>query len=48
MDDHAGHDPDDGGRTTAPMQAFSAREAGVGAVVLLVGLALTFGLAVAL
>jgi hypothetical protein len=42
------HDDHDDGRVTAPMQSFDAREAGVGAVVLLVGLALTVGLAFAL
>ncbi|WP_338738861.1 DUF7550 family protein [Haloplanus salilacus] len=50
MDDH-GHDDhehnphgDAGGRVTSPMQDFSTGQAGVGAVVLLVGLAVTFGL----
>lgn len=50
MDDHGHenheHNPhgDDEGRVTSPMQDFSAGQAGVGAVVLLVGLAVTFGL----
>ncbi|WP_248896588.1 DUF7550 family protein [Haloplanus halobius] len=46
MDDHAHEDQDEDtdGRTTSPMQDFSTGEAGVGFVVLLVGLAVTFGL----
>ncbi|WP_276253538.1 DUF7550 family protein [Halomontanus rarus] len=36
-----GHDVDEG-RTTAPMSEFTTRDAGVGAVVLAVGLAVAF------
>lgn len=47
MADHADHDhhPDESeeGRVTSPMQPFDAAEVGVGFVVLLVGLAVTFG-----
>ncbi|GAB6860086.1 hypothetical protein ACFR97_02430 [Haloplanus litoreus] len=48
MDDHSDHDhhshSDDEGRITSPMQDFSTGQAGVGFVVLLIGLAVTFGL----
>lgn len=46
-DDHEDHsDHGDGSeRTTAPMQAFSTAQVGIGFAVLLVGLVLTFGLA---
>jgi hypothetical protein len=50
MDDHADHDhhPHGGeGRVTSPMQEFPTRDVGVGAAVLLVGLAVTFGLPLA-
>ena len=46
MDDHHddhGHD-EETGRVTSPMQEFTTGQAGVGLVVLLVGLAVTFGL----
>lgn len=49
-DDH-GHDhPEPEGivRTTAPQQAFDTRDAGIGLVVLAVGLVFTFGIALAL
>ena len=47
MDDH-GHDDhgDDEGRVTSPMQEFTTGQVGMGAAVLVVGLVLTFGLAV--
>ncbi|ESS07238.1 MAG: hypothetical protein A07HB70_00512 [uncultured archaeon A07HB70] len=35
-------------RVTSPMQEYTAGQAGVGAAVLVVGLAVTFGLALAL
>ncbi|WP_251343516.1 DUF7550 family protein [Haloplanus halophilus] len=48
MDDHAHEDhdshSDDEGRVTSPMQEFTTGQVGVGFVVLLVGLAVTFGL----
>jgi hypothetical protein len=46
MDDNSDHDHahDDEGRVTSPMQAFSTGQVGVGFVVLLVGIAVTFGL----
>ncbi|SDZ80737.1 hypothetical protein SAMN04488065_0470 [Haloplanus vescus] len=45
MDDHAHDDHhEETGRVTSPMQDFTAGQAGVGFVVLLVGLAVTFGL----
>jgi hypothetical protein len=49
MDDH-GHDDhgDDEGRVTSPMQEFTTGQVGMGAAVLVVGLVLTFGLAVGL
>jgi hypothetical protein len=51
MDDHSDHDHhphgDDGGRVTSPMQAFSTAQAGIGFLILLVGLAVTFGLPLA-
>ncbi|WP_435116166.1 DUF7550 family protein [Halolamina sp. C58] len=47
MDDHD-HDDGDEGRVTAPMQEFTTGEAGIGAAVLVVGLVLTFGLALGL
>jgi hypothetical protein len=42
-DDH-GHDDGDDGRVTSPMQEFTTGQVGVGFVVLLVGLAVAFGL----
>lgn len=42
-----GHDHDDG-RTTAPMSGFTTREVGIGAVIALVGLAVVFGVPLAL
>jgi hypothetical protein len=43
--DHDNHPHSDGeGRVTSPMQEFTTGQAGVGVVVLLVGLAVTFGL----
>ncbi len=49
MDDH-GHDDHGGdeGRVTAPMQEFTTGQVGKGAAVLVVGLVLTFGLALGL
>jgi hypothetical protein len=48
MDDRSNHDhhphSDGEGRVTSPMQEFTTGQAGVGVVVLLVGLAVTFGL----
>lgn len=44
MDDHD-HDPDDAGRVTAPMQEFSTQQVGLGLAVLVVGIAVTFGIA---
>jgi hypothetical protein len=47
MDDHSDHDhpnSDDEGRVTSPMQDFSTGQVGVGFAVLLVGVAITFGL----
>ncbi len=41
-----GHDLE--GRTTAPMSEFSARDAGIGFVVLVVGTLLAFGVPLAL
>lgn len=49
-DDHGhghGHGDEDG-RTTAPMSEFTGRQAGIGAVVALVGLAVAFGVPLAL
>ncbi|WP_425601455.1 DUF7550 family protein [Halolamina litorea] len=46
MDDH--DHGDDAGRVTAPMQEFTTGQVGVGLAVLLVGLVLTFGLALGL
>ncbi|SNR35263.1 DUF7550 family protein [Halorubrum vacuolatum] len=43
MADHS-HEPDPDARVTAPMQEFSGREAGIGAVVLLVGLVIAYGI----
>jgi hypothetical protein len=47
-DDHADHEHhphgDDEGRVTSPMQAFTTGQVGIGFAVLLVGLAVTFGL----
>ena len=47
-DDHADHehhphDDEEEGRVTSPMQDFTTGQAGIGFVVLLVGLAVTFG-----
>jgi hypothetical protein len=45
-DEHDSHDEHDGpaGRITAPMQDFTTGEVGVGFLILLVGLAVAFGL----
>ena len=43
--EHAAHESAAEGRVTAPMQEFSTGQVGVGLVVLVVGLLLTFGLA---
>lgn len=43
-DDH-GHDDGDEGRVTSPMQEFSSGQVGMGLLVMLVGLVVTFGLA---
>ena len=52
MDDHSDHehhgDEEDDGRVTSPMQDFSTDRVGIGLVVLLVGLAVTVGLPLAL
>jgi hypothetical protein len=53
MTDHAdhGHHPhgdEDDGRVTSPMQPFTTGQVGIGVAVLLVGLVVTFGLALAL
>ncbi|XVH31007.1 DUF7550 family protein [Haloferacaceae archaeon DSL9] len=60
MDDHGTHGGHDGGgdadsqepymefRQTSPMQPFTTQQAMIGAVVLLVGLLVTFGLPLAL
>jgi hypothetical protein len=46
-DDHADHEhhthDDDEGRVTSPMQDFTTGQVGIGFVVLLVGLVVTFG-----
>ncbi|MFB6100940.1 MAG: hypothetical protein ABEJ73_00055 [Haloplanus sp.] len=50
MDDHADHDhhphgeDETEGRVTSPMQDFTTSQVGTGFLVLLVGLAVTFGL----
>jgi hypothetical protein len=49
MADHADHEhhphgAEEEGRVTSPMQEFTTGQAGIGAAVLLVGLAVTFGL----
>jgi len=46
MDDH--DHGDDEGRVTAPMQEFSTGQVGIGFAVLVVGLVLTFGVALTL
>jgi hypothetical protein len=44
MTDHDDHDADESDhRVTSPMQSFTADQVGVGLVVLVVGLAVTFG-----
>lgn len=43
-DDHAHADPDGPIRETAPMQEFGTREIGLGIVILVIGLVVTFGL----
>lgn len=53
MADHADHDEEhhegeQTGRVTSPMQEFSTGQVGIGLVVLLVGLVVTFGLPLAL
>jgi len=45
MDEHDHDDHESEGRVTAPMQEFGMGQVGIGLVVLLVGLVLTFGLA---
>ena len=46
MDDHDDHgDHESEGRVTSPMQEFGMGQVGIGFVVMLVGLVLTFGLA---
>jgi len=45
MEDHA-HEPDPDARVTAPMQAFTGREAAIGAVVTVVGVLLAYVLPV--
>lgn len=47
MADHDDHDHEGGdeGRVTSPMQEFSSGQVGVGLLVMIVGLVLTFGLA---
>lgn len=48
-DDHGhGHGDDEEGRVTSPMQEFSMGQVTTGFAVLVVGLVLTFGLALAL
>ena len=46
--DHGHGNGNGAGRVTSPMQEYTAGQAGVGAAVLVVGLAVTFGLALAL
>jgi hypothetical protein len=46
-DDH-GHDDDPDGRTTAPQSDYTGRQVGIGFAVALVGLALVFGVPLAL
>ncbi|WP_202593849.1 DUF7550 family protein [Halolamina rubra] len=48
MDDHDHDHGDDEGRVTAPMQEFSTGQVGIGFAVLVVGLVLTFGVALTL
>jgi hypothetical protein len=48
MDDADGGHGHGDGRTTAPMSEFTTRQAAVGAVVAVVGLAVTFGVPLAL
>ncbi|NHX36657.1 MULTISPECIES: DUF7550 family protein [Halolamina] len=48
MDDHGDDHSDDEGRVTAPMQEFSTSQVGIGFAVLVVGLVLTFGVALTL
>jgi hypothetical protein len=53
MDDHSDHEhhphgDEEAGRVTSPMQQFTTGQVGVGFLVLLVGLAMTFGLTLAL
>lgn len=43
MADHS-HEPDPDARVTAPMQEFTARDAGVGAAVTLAGLLIAYGI----
>jgi hypothetical protein len=51
-DDHADHEhhphSDGEGRVTSPMQEFTTGQVGIGVAVLLVGLAVTFGVALLL
>jgi hypothetical protein len=48
-DDHHDHpEPEGPVRTTAPQQAFTSSQVGIGFAVLAVGLVLTFGLALGL
>lgn len=46
--DHGHGDGNGAGRVTSPMQEYTAGQAGVGAAVLVVGLAVTFGLGLVL
>lgn len=48
MDEHDHGNTDGEGRTTAPMQKFTTSQVGIGVAVLVVGLVLTFGLALGL
>ncbi|KPN31292.1 hypothetical protein SY89_02035 [Halolamina pelagica] len=48
MDDHDHDHGDDEGRVTAPMQEFSTSQVGIGLAVLVLGLLLTFGVALTL
>jgi len=48
MDDYDHDHGDDEGRVTAPMQEFSTGQVGIGFAVLVVGLVLTFGVALTL
>lgn len=47
-DDEHGDEPDGDERVTSPMQEFTARQVGIGFAVLLVGVAIAFGVPIAL